>query len=110
MSHAPLSDTFFFQCDQDQSIIILNTKLPKMCVLGLKIHRKPFKQISSILDSEDSILDTSRYCENNTNIAFTCAYLCKGGNPKNKIEIFDGIFHEGGGVSSSIEVFFIFFA
>ena len=75
---------------------------------ALKIHRKTFKQISSILDSEDSILDTSGYCENNTNIAFTCAYLCKGGNPKNKIEIFDGIFHEGGGSQVPLRFFFIF--
>ena len=35
--------------------------------------------------------------------------VSKGGNPKNKIEIFDRIFHGGGGVSSSIFFFSSFF-
>ena len=35
----------------------------------------------------------------------TCFVFPEGGIPKNKLGIFNGIFYEGGGVSSSIKVF-----
>ena len=129
VSHAPLSDTIFFNA-QDWSILIFNTmpiwyskiflaslgvpKLPQICVFGLKIHKN--KWISSILDIEDSILhdivttirlSRSRYIIDRYSHPWsvvTCAYLCKGSNRK-KMEFFLMEFSMKGGLSSSIILF-----